>query len=89
MSDGIDNSHNDICILLRVGIWPVLGAFDLHLLHEVGQHDHIGDIVVPYQTPKISKSVWQGTLCGNVLLLPIVSLAHRVTQREKSIDPSY
>ena len=55
-------------------LWPILGALDLQLLYEVGQHDNGRHIVVPYHTPEVSHSLRQGTLGGDELLGTVKTL---------------
>lgn len=40
----------------------------LVLLHQVGEHDDGGHIVVPHHPPEISHCVRHWTLCGDVFL---------------------
>ena len=58
MCDGVDQSHAEVGVLGRPVVGPVLGTLDLHLLQQVGEHDHSGGVVVPNQAPEVTDGVW-------------------------------
>ena len=70
----VDDGHIHIGVLLRAIFRPVLVALHFHFLHDVSQHHHRGDVVVPDEPPEVSHSVWQRALCRYVLLLSVVAL---------------
>ena len=74
LSDCVDQRHINAGILLVSCIGPVLGALDLHLLHQVSEHHNGRYVIIPYHPPEISKCVRQGTLCCNILPGPVVTL---------------
>ena len=88
MVDGIDQRDAEAGVLGGAQVGPVLGTLDLHLLHQVGQHHHRGDVVVPDHAPEVADGVREWTLSGNVLFLTIVSLTRereRERERERSM----
>lgn len=58
MCDGVYQGHTEVGILGRPIVRPVLGALDLHLLQQVGEHDHSWNVVVPNQSPEVTDGVW-------------------------------
>ena len=75
---GIDERHIDIGILLRASVGPVLGALHFHLLHQVGEHDDRGNVIVPDQSPKVTHCVGEGSLGSYVLLLTVIPLLYNI-----------
>ena len=75
---GIDERHIDIGILLRANVGPVLGALHFHLLHQVGEHDDRGNVIVPDQSPKVTHCVGEGSLGSYVLLLTVIPLLYNI-----------
>lgn len=71
---GIDERHIDVGVLLRASVGPVLGALHFHLLHQVGEHDDRGNVVVPDEPPEVTHCVGEGALASYVLLLTVITL---------------
>ena len=72
--DGVDECNVDVGVLLGARVGPVLRALDLHLLHEVSEHYHRWDVVVPDQSPEVAHSVRERALGSYVLPLSIETL---------------
>ena len=55
---------------------PLLSSMTLylHLLHQVGEHDDGGTVLVPDQPPEVSHGVREGTLRRDVLIAVVVAL---------------
>lgn len=72
--DGVDQSDLVVAIGSGARVGPILGALDLHLLHEVGEHDYGGAVVLPHHTPEVRHRTRQRTLGCYVLLGTVVTL---------------
>ena len=53
---------------------PVLVALGPALLHDVGQHDDAGGLLLPHHPPEVLCGVGQRTLRGDVAVLLLVAL---------------
>ena len=43
-------------------------------LHQVGEHDDCGRVLLPHHVPKVDHGLLQGPLRGDVLTSPLVAL---------------
>ena len=66
-------SHCDIewttafsaCIIF----WPILLAFFRPTLFDIGNHGDSFYLLLPYQSPKVSKCPWKGAYTGEVVVV--------------------
>ena len=80
LSDGVHKGDINVSILLMIGIGPVLGALNLHLLHKVSEHHNSWNIVVPDHPPEVTKCVRKRALSCNVLFAMVITLHIPVTE---------
>jgi len=59
------------------GVWPVLVAPQLPVLHLFGEDYDCGTVLFPYHPPEIMDGVWQWALGGNVGPQPVIALQDR------------